>query len=113
MLNMIVIITNLEIDKKFIIASIKFLNLSLVIEKFQFSSLTFIKNVDRVIRMYMNTVINVRTIITVGIKIILFCSNAWIVNHFGMNPRKGGIPLNDKKFRIKNIFAMILEFIDW
>lgn len=103
---------NLVIVKKFIIAIINFSNMFMLIEIFQFSSLIFIRNVDKVIRMYINTVIKVRMIMIVGRKIILFCRRIWIVNHFGINPRKGGIPLNDKKFRMKNIFVIILEFID-
>lgn len=112
-MNVIVIITSLEIDKKFIIAIVNFSNLLVFILMFQFNSLILRTRVDNVIRVYMNTVINVNTIITVGKKIILFCNNTWIVNHFGINPKNGGIPLNDKKFRIKNIFVIIFVFIVW
>lgn len=113
MLNVIVMITSLEIDRKFIIAIINFSNLPVFIGIFQFNSLIFRTRVDSVIRVYINTVINVSTIITVGRKIILFCNKIWIVNHFGINPKNGGIPLNDRKFKIKNIFVMIFVFIVW
>lgn len=73
---------------------------------FQFGSFVFIRKVERVIRMYMQIVIIVVTIIKVGNKIKLFLTRAWIVNHLGKNPSRGGIPLNDKKFRINSIFVM-------
>lgn len=99
--------------KKFKRAMGNLFTLNLFFSVFQFVSLTFISSDDKVIRVYMNTVIKVKIIITVGIKIILFSRRAWIVNHLGMNPKKGGIPLRDKKFNIKNIFVIMLVFIDW
>lgn len=54
-----------------------------------------------------------KKIILVGNRIIPDWTRAWIVNHLGRNPKNGGIPLSERKFRIKNIFVMILEFIVW
>lgn len=56
--------------------------------------------------------IRVRVIIVVGSMIIPVVNSAWIVNHFGMNPRKGGIPLSDRKLRIKKNLVIVVEFID-
>ena len=37
----------------------------------------------------------------------------WIVNHFGKNPMKGGIPAKDRKLIIKKILIFGLKFSFW
>ena len=108
MLNITVTMINLEIVKKFIIDREILLNLVEFKVKDQFDSLMFINKVEIVIRIYMKIIRIVKIIMTVGRRIMFLYKRAWIVSHFGMNPRKGGIPLRDKKFMIKNNFVMIL-----
>lgn len=36
----------------------------------------------------------------------------WIVIHFGINPKNGGNPPNDRKFMIKKNFILKLLFIE-
>jgi len=54
--------------------------------------------------------IKVVTIIIVVNINILFLIRVWIVNHFGRNPKRGGSPIRDKKFRLKVKFT-IGEFL--
>lgn len=51
-------------------------------------------------------------IITSGSKYNEFIVIVWIVIHLGRNPRNGGNPPNDIKFRIKKIFNVVLLFIE-
>lgn len=48
--------------------------------------------------------------ITIRVDSIYKCLsvNNWIVNHLGINPRNGGIPLREKKLIIKNNFKLKL-----
>jgi len=104
---------SLEMVKKFISDIVILLNFIKFRVSFQFISLTFIRSVEIVIRIYMKIIIIVKIIITVGKNTIFLNRRAWIVNHFGINPRNGGIPLSDKKFIIKNNFGIMLLFNDW
>ena len=53
--------------------------------------------------------INVIIIIIVNINNWLFNVKYWIVNHLGINPKKGGSPPNDNKFKNKENFKVLLK----
>lgn len=40
-------------------------------------------------------------------KVILFSIIKFTVNHLGINPKKGGSPPNERKFKIKNILIIL------
>lgn len=76
MLNIMVTMIRLEIVKKFISEIIILLNFVTWLMMFQLGSLTFIKSVDKVIRMYIKIIITVKMIIIVGKNIILLNRSA-------------------------------------